>query len=330
MEPGSEETRSTNPVQEIQFRSRNKNPLKPLLALIALIILVAVVTVLFLNFSKKKGQNKVATTSSQKTATTSTSKKTENCNKGQIFTASKHGYQVCYSLGWQAKETDVSQLTVGFSSKTIDTSFPGTITVAISDSSVELALENRINTTSKFAYGTASVASEKATQIEFTRLKSDALSNYPLSIETYFSKFGRTYTVGLNSTDSSYAEDKALYDEFLASWKFLKETKDPPWSASGNIIVNYPWLGDKIGSPLEIQGQAIAFEAVVNIRIKDSAGHTLADTTVKTASGTERSVFKEKISFEATTSKDGVVEVFTTSAKDGSEQDKVSIPVVFH
>ena len=127
-----------------------------------------------------------------------------------------------------------------------------------------------------------------------------------------------------------------FYDDFLDSWRFIDGTPDPPWSSSGNVLINTPWPGDTIGNPVTISGQARVFEGLVNIRIKttpsDPAADAtiLADTTAQASSGIELSFFSKSVSYTATTEENGVIEVFSISPADGSEQDMVLITVRFN
>ena len=120
-----------------------------------------------------------------------------------------------------------------------------------------------------------------------------------------------------------------IYSDFLDSWRFIAGTSNPPWSDSGNILVENPWPGDEIGNPVTVPGQALAFEGTVGIRIKDANSTILANTSAQAANGTELSTFSKSVSYTASTTATGTVEVFSISAKDGSEQDKVVIPVKF-
>ncbi|MEK9156779.1 MAG: Gmad2 immunoglobulin-like domain-containing protein [Patescibacteria group bacterium] len=98
-----------------------------------------------------------------------------------------------------------------------------------------------------------------------------------------------------------------------------------------NIIVAEPVAGGVIGFPLTIVGQARVFEAVFHYRVTDDArvvlaeGHAMADAPDTGEFGS----FTVLVNYDEPTVPGGVVEVFSYSAKDGSEQDMVRIPVVF-
>lgn len=101
-------------------------------------------------------------------------------------------------------------------------------------------------------------------------------------------------------------------------------------SSSKNIEVLSPRAGDKMKSGSVIKGNARVFENVVSIRLVDSFGNILTETnSMANAPDTGQfGPFEKEIEFQ-TDSKNGVLEVFQYSAKDGSEIDKVSIPIVF-
>ncbi|WP_276662719.1 Gmad2 immunoglobulin-like domain-containing protein [Syntrophomonas wolfei] len=94
------------------------------------------------------------------------------------------------------------------------------------------------------------------------------------------------------------------------------------------IWVSSPTPGETISSPVEISGSARVFEAMVSIRIKDSQGKTLVqDYTAASEGAPGRGIFQKEIAFKAPGPGQGQIEVFWLSMKDGSEQDKVIIPV---
>lgn len=98
-----------------------------------------------------------------------------------------------------------------------------------------------------------------------------------------------------------------------------------------NIIVFSPKTGDEIGLPLEISGAARVFEAQFNYRLKDEIGTILIENSAMTE-GAEANEFRKfdiKTNYSKPKGTEGTLEVFDYSAKDSSEIDKVSVPVVF-
>lgn len=98
-----------------------------------------------------------------------------------------------------------------------------------------------------------------------------------------------------------------------------------------NIIVAEPVAGDVVEFPLVIIGQARVFESVFQYRILDDAGVVLAEghaTTDAPGVGVFGS-FALSVNYLEPTTPGGVVEVFSFSAKDDSEQDMVRVPIVF-
>jgi hypothetical protein len=94
------------------------------------------------------------------------------------------------------------------------------------------------------------------------------------------------------------------------------------------IWVSAPAPGETISSPVEVSGTARVFEAMVSIRIKDAQGKTLVqDFTTASEGAPGRGIFQKEIAFKAPSPGEGQIEVFWLSMKDGSEQDKVIIPV---
>lgn len=106
---------------------------------------------------------------------------------------------------------------------------------------------------------------------------------------------------------------------------------EPVVSQSGNIKVSQPQPDSLVSSPMLVKGQARAFEATFQMMLKDSDGKEIAKKTV-TYTAEEPSQFGqygELLLFDAPKTDTGTLEVFTYSAKDGSVQDLVTIPVKF-
>jgi hypothetical protein len=108
------------------------------------------------------------------------------------------------------------------------------------------------------------------------------------------------------------------------------EVPSPTASPSdGAIIVRRPQPGEQVTSPVVIVGDADVFEATVSIRILDAEGVELAAsfTTATCGSGC-RGEFSTEVFFFTPRRQDGIIEVFETSAEDGSQVHLVRIPVV--
>jgi hypothetical protein len=106
-------------------------------------------------------------------------------------------------------------------------------------------------------------------------------------------------------------------------------TSEPTVGAEPAIVVEQPAPGDEVASPVRISGTADVFEATVYVRILGADGHELAArfTTATCGSGC-RGDFSTKLSFFAKRTQDGTIEVFESSAEDGSPINVVTIPVV--
>ena len=96
------------------------------------------------------------------------------------------------------------------------------------------------------------------------------------------------------------------------------------------IWVNEPQPGIEVSSPLTVQGSARVYEATVNLRLVEQDGEVLVDTfTTAAAGGPARGEFEAVLEFPASSSGEGRLEVFWISPQDGSEQDKLNIPIKF-
>jgi hypothetical protein len=92
-------------------------------------------------------------------------------------------------------------------------------------------------------------------------------------------------------------------------------------------VVN-PTIGERLSSPVTVSGAADVFEAVVSLRILDAAGNEIARTFTSATCGTGcRGGYSRTVPYSVTHAEAGTIEVFETSAKDGSPVNVQSIPV---
>jgi hypothetical protein len=110
----------------------------------------------------------------------------------------------------------------------------------------------------------------------------------------------------------------------------MNETENPVItpSASQNIEVVSPLNGDIVKPGFVVKGNARTFESTVNIRLLDISGNVLAETsTIANPPNTgDFGPFEKEIDYQ-TDENQGTLEIYQYSAKDGSEIDKVEIPL---
>lgn len=95
------------------------------------------------------------------------------------------------------------------------------------------------------------------------------------------------------------------------------------------ISVTSPCSGQVVASPVTITGDANVFEANVSFRILDENGTAIATgfTTAECGTGCW-GAYRDEVKFKIDHEQPGTVEVFESSAKDGSDVNKISIPVI--
>ncbi len=125
-------------------------------------------------------------------------------------------------------------------------------------------------------------------------------------------------------------------DERTRDWWGHVGLYDQPFERNLSVVwepaiwVTSPQPGDTIQSPVKVSGTARVFEATVNLRVLDANGNKLTETfTTATAGAPERGTFDVSIEFSKPATEQGYVEAFWYSPKDGSELDKVRVPVKF-
>jgi hypothetical protein len=103
----------------------------------------------------------------------------------------------------------------------------------------------------------------------------------------------------------------------------------PMVSAKGLIAVNEPVAGQTIRGGVLVSGDASVFEANVQYRVVTAAGSVIAQGhTTASAAGPQRGTFRIEVKFDVPYSTEqGFVEVFETSARDGTISDIVRVPV---
>lgn len=103
-------------------------------------------------------------------------------------------------------------------------------------------------------------------------------------------------------------------------------------SESGELLISTPRPGDTISTPLKVNGLVRGFENRVGLRLKNQDGVVVRETkfTAKQGEiGTFISLGVDMTFAQPTVPGDGTFEAFTFSAKDGSEINKVTIPIKF-
>lgn len=109
-------------------------------------------------------------------------------------------------------------------------------------------------------------------------------------------------------------------------------TVTPDHGTIGNIRVLSPVSAGELGFPAVIKGEARTFEAAFSYRIKSSKGDLLLEghgMTTGTAEYPDFRPFEVVVSYPDPKTATGSLEVFEYSAKDGSEINKVIVPVLF-
>lgn len=131
------------------------------------------------------------------------------------------------------------------------------------------------------------------------------------------------------SIDAQFAATTPFPTVSIASSQNLTVHPVTP-AASRNIELLAPYTGDEVKSGFVVKGNARTFENTVNIRLSDSSGNVLVETftTANAPDVGQFGPFEKEIDFDSVDS-EGLLEVFQYSAKDGSEIDKVKLPLIF-
>ena len=94
------------------------------------------------------------------------------------------------------------------------------------------------------------------------------------------------------------------------------------------ITVQSPVIGEQVTSPVTVSGTADVFEAVVSVRILDSAGNEIARTFTTASCGTGcRGDYSVAVPYSVPQAEPATIEVFESSAKTGLPVNVQLIPV---
>jgi hypothetical protein len=98
-----------------------------------------------------------------------------------------------------------------------------------------------------------------------------------------------------------------------------------------NITIASPTPDTEISSPVEVSGLARVFENQLNVRLKNQKNQVLAEKSVYANSPDtgQFGPYQVSLDYQNPGTEIGIIEAFDYSAKDGSEIDKVIVPVKF-
>ena len=104
----------------------------------------------------------------------------------------------------------------------------------------------------------------------------------------------------------------------------------PLLSARGGILVKEPLANTHVRSPLTISGEASVFEAALIWQVTDTAGRVLASGfTTASAGAPAKGTFSVTVTYQDPPSDIiGFAEVYTRSAKDGTIDEIVRVPLI--
>lgn len=133
-----------------------------------------------------------------------------------------------------------------------------------------------------------------------------------------------------NEVDASYVQSgfrirtTAYFDNLVAIASHVEVIDEP------NIIIFSPYPDTLVKRPFGLSGIARVFENTVNYRLKDSESAVLREHfATATADTGEYGTFEADITYARPRTERGVLEIFSYSAEDGSEVNKIIIPVRF-
>lgn len=132
-----------------------------------------------------------------------------------------------------------------------------------------------------------------------------------------------------HSTTNEKAQSPTSTPIISANPKTLSPTQV---KEKANIVVSSPKINETVSLPIVIRGEARVFENQFNYLVRDADGTILTEGSAY-ANSPDSGLFGAFVitihAMAEPTGTRGTIEVFDYSAKDGTEIDKMSIPVVF-
>lgn len=139
----------------------------------------------------------------------------------------------------------------------------------------------------------------------------DTLAQFPSVTGVRFQINGQGITT-LGGVPVQAAQTPAMYAGYLPA-----------------ITVESPLIGGLVSSPVTVSGTADVFEAVVSVRVLDSAGNEIARTFTMASCGTGcRGDYSVAVSYTVPADQPGTIQVFESSAKNGQPVNVQLIPVL--
>lgn len=135
-----------------------------------------------------------------------------------------------------------------------------------------------------------------------------------------------------NSAPNEEAPNRNLYKEENGGGEENNESGNGETpQEKQNIIVTSPKPNEEIGLPVVIKGEARVFESAFSYRIRDENGSVLTEghDTARAEDTGQFGPFEVIVTYPKPKGDKGTIEVFSGSAKDGSEINKVSVPIRF-
>lgn len=310
-----------------------------------LVIFISII-VIYLYFQQKNKLNEKAnlkpSPASRISSVSISPEKNRSVCLGGIYQNKEIGYEVCYPKGWFLKEFGEGKETVGFDMREIPdaTEYLGRMVIRFVEKPTDEQFSYYENNLNDFNWDPVMVGSISAKRIGGTIPQSALLFAGQKEVLFLIPFKEKTLEISLTDTADGYLSALPMFFDFVESFRFISPEPSFTRSSSGNIIVNSPTPNTLVSSPINVSGRARVFENVVNIRLEDSEGKVLLRTTayakapdagdLSAGSGQEFGEFSVPLYFSPPVPpSSGILKVFVISAKDGSEEDMVTILLRF-
>jgi hypothetical protein len=129
-------------------------------------------------------------------------------------------------------------------------------------------------------------------------------------------------TVELRATSRGPATSVQLRQRADGDWFVIGSTTD-------DIDLDSPEGGATVTSPVEVRGQALAFEGTVLVEVRQDGSDEPIGEGIVTGGGDVKRPFDGSVRFDEPTKSSGALVLYTQSAEDGSVSQAVVVAVRF-
>jgi len=295
-------------------------------------VFIVIVGLLITGIIWSRGGSATLTLRKQEKPATITPGPLEKGCEGEKYSNLEQGYEICYPKGWFYKEFGETKETTGFDRRPFSsaTEYLGRIlleTSNIPSSDVKTEIKNGLSGVREEEF---SVGGIKGLRIEGTINANRGFFNGQEEVNVILENREKTWRIVLRDAPDSYIALMPIFIDMADSLRFITPNPSTVSSSSGKIVVYSPLPDSTVMSPLRVSGKANVPDNLVNIRLEDDYGETIARTSVYTKASEAGSFgdFEAELYYSLTAVPyPAKLKIFTSKITGEGDEDLVEIPL---